>query len=1208
MNLNGDANVQLLVEEKDEWKKKYEAKEAEYLTLQKKLKEYEEKGEHTDCWVNSKEDVIMKYEYLKNECDFLNVKVNILTLEKEEELRNKKRLENTILKQSKEIEGYKKILDKIRSMNLTFKPEETDTTSKINYLNDTAAFVFDENLFLKELVKVNTKLNEVNNQLNDKLKDAYETYTHKLQKANEQIQKYCAALNELKKGYIQHNAQREVILSQTIEQNKKLKEELEKKRNAEILNLKEREKRQQVNTNNILLHYYEMKYKLNEMCKTLILKYMQSITNRHIQNTSNSPNEETKIIFFDMQYMTEKNAELYEQEMNTLKNKMCKGDDIFQIKKKINEFVTMSLLQNTESAHKYLEIYLLKKINTNEIAEIIYCNIKLINDIYESFSASLALIFFIYDTYIVDIIDNINNTTYITNLGKGYIRFYIYFFVTLSNFFLAILKYLVIIRNNDPDDYVKLFQLNYIFLLFCLSKFTIEKYIDKIRMKVFSTNLDYSILNVLTNRLNFIYNSFFISHDQNSVQDPTTANYTASGKNTRLKNKNEANASFSPSSSSSVNGLDTTQNEKETRKNNRHINGNKSIMHTNNNSSSSSSSMTTKMGDEDSSIKDKTTSLELFCYINFLIGSSIMIITDADTLFDFSSEMNMNIYKEILHQCVQLIPLLKIQKKIANVYFSITTCSFPTDKFKQLVMKYKKAIKFNDEESNSPAYVTATTTTTTVSMAVSSISSVQKGEPDLSETNKEGEINKKKKKGTEYSLKVMHNISSDILSELQTMINTAGYFVFKTEKLNTLSILDICEKYVELYINITTTQRNNELDKKIIQQKEKEIKMLTREVQDFKGKIDFFKKKINMLIIKEEKCNKLEIDLDNLKNEKNEYLNIIQDLRKNKNDQMNEIAYIKKLYNEAKHKYTELSKSLDSQRKHYSNTKTTAHFNIDIYYMKNIIRNLYYDNFLTKLNKSYYLYDSKYDYYNKKYKQFSRFNEQNDENTTDYFDMNEENILQTATIENRKKETNIFLKTVLGDENYFSDKENDTALFDDIYRCELVKKKLLQNTRKHNFHQTFMLPSSITPPKKEQSVNVDQIYAIVEKYKNLKNEIIKELANMSLTVNPEQQIQNSAKTLEDLYTKLNELKNWIHECYPSNQININEEKAKTYKILNIIINKDMNAFLKTKLKPEKAGTGSNSIKEKSTEPVPPHDIILNKQSLSYLVKNIFNLS
>ncbi|CRG95186.1 conserved Plasmodium protein, unknown function [Plasmodium gallinaceum] len=1133
MNINGDIDTKSLIEEREIWKKKFQEIESENLILKKKLDEtitnYENKNVEGENFMKIKTDMLMKYEYMENKCEYLDIKVNILSLEKEEEIRKNKILQKITNKQKKEIEGYIKILEKVKSMNISSKKRKNEAENQISSMINNDLLIKNDNILLREIIKVNDKLNDINNKLNEKIIEELERTKKKLHIANSKIRKFHDAFINLSNSYSKHKEEIKKKLLVTLKINEELREELEKKKSIEKYNVENIKKLEEYNAKNILLNFYEVKYKINDRSKNIILRYINLITSESKKEESGNSEEFNKDIFlYDLYNIHDKNEENYEKQINLLKKKILEGDISYQLnKKKDDMFLDTLSFQNKENCEKSLGVYILNNLNSSNIVEILYYHIKIVNDILECFNITLLLLLYIYDTYLKEIINSINNSSYLQSLEKSQIRFSVYFFITLSSFLFSTLKYIHILKNSNCNDYLKLLCNERVFHIFCLSKYTLEQYMEKIKIKLFSSNIDYSILTVLSDQLNNLYDSMFT---QKNIYNENSEGISERCHQIINDSKNEK-----------VNNKEGT---------------NKEIIYNTNNEKKENTENQTEKIILDLDKEKNISSFELYCFLNFIIATSILLMNDKDILFGSFNNINIDIQREILIKCENVLKLIKVPKKIFSFYFCMKRYKFSFNNFIEITTNYKSLILGNANYNN----------------------------------------NKEK---SEILVTTINELSKNILNELDNILDNTNIYSIDGHETKELYIFNICDKYVNMYNNITSKNNENMIEKKIIEEKDDIIRKLEKDITDFENKIQLMNKKINLLTVKEEKCNKMQIDLDILKKEKSEYLNIISDLRKSKNESTNEIAYITKHYNETKNKYNELLKGFEPKKKYLNSNKNNEHSNIDIYYMKKIINNLYYENFLTKINKNYHLYDEKINYYNSLYNDYSKINFlYKDENYEDDKWENK-NTYDKNTNEN-EDETNIMLNKIFGDEIYFTNK-NHKVLFDDIYNCELIKSRLSKH--KTNYFKNKLYQTILCNSFNEQKNKCIEIVDIIENYKNLKNEILREILNMSINNNIHVKMKKNYKISEHLHHKLIELKSMIKKFYINNNLkDLNKNLPTLENVLNITIEEKSN----TGEKCEKISNSTNKNLNKQTYLL-SDKVILNDHSFSYLIQNLFDI-
>ncbi|SOV24517.1 conserved Plasmodium protein, unknown function [Plasmodium sp. DRC-Itaito] len=1221
MSLNGvDLNTTDFINEKEEWMKKYENIELEYSALKKKFEEfsidYKNKNEEIKNFAAIKKDMVLRYAYMKNENEFLKTQLNILTLEKEDEEKKKRELMEINEKQKREIEGYKKIFEGVKRYSISFKKKNEEAEKKICTLIDNDILLKKDNILLKEVVKTSDKLNNINNNVNKLLQLEIDDTKKRLHAANKKIEDFYKSFNILKKNYLKYKQDNDKKMMLLIQSNDNLKKELEEKKHIQMYNDECKIHMDDFNRSNILLEYYEIKYKVNNMNKTILCNKMNMLYDDLYDEKRKEKNDEINIFIdnhkvnnndiYNNNHMKENNN--FHTLMDKLKNKILKeetNDDIYNL-----FFYNLSLhdyKKQIENIHKYYEedIYVDENVDIliiqnnfhiSYILKILNFNIKIMNDIIDCYNISQILLKYIYNTYLEKTIQHIYNSISIDIIEeKCCIRFGVFFFITLSNFLLCIIIYMKLIRSLDQDTYIKLIENEEIIKLFCVSKYILEKYMEKIRMKLFSSNTDYITLYMISHRLKELYYSVYCSNIKNKNKN-------------KKKNKNN-------------NNNNNNNNNESDKKNNNSDNVLIHLKYTNNDT-----------------LKDNTiynidhkniTSLELFCFLNFTLATSILLIIDTDMILECDCDINLQI--EIVKKCKDMIQTIKVPKKIINLSI------IPLNKYKMSFKNYIEHI------TNFQQVVT------------------QNINPMEDTTRKE-----------KISNEFINNLSTQILNQLNIIegecctmysINIDNEQNKDKKKKGVLYPLEICDIYIKIYNKIVSNKNKNMIEKKDIAQKDNIIKNLKNEIILLENKIKSIKSKMNVLIIKEEKSRKIHMDLNILKKEKEEYIQIINNLRKVQNNNNNEISYITKQYNDTKNKYMELLKNSEGKKKkkYQNNNKNMDEYsNIDnIYYMKKVINNLYYENFLNNINKYYYLYNQMDDHYchnydklasnikgvitkniNKKRKDISKMESNDIINTTDVNDNIDSfgcntcynnpfhiNNINNYTIE--KFIRNNFIS------NHFYNNCEDNILFDDIYNCEIIKNRLSKN--KNEYFKNKIFQYCFTNTYEFNNINNKNIHIIdiIERYKNLKNEILIEILN---TNNDDQIMCNKQSNLYKkkkknyihLYHKIIELKQMIKQYYHNYNITLyNQNNYSLNKILNITIqqngandqNDDISNSLenfnkmKSSYKYESQDKNYNDeqtlqINENKTltkSHIKEDKIILGHDSLGHLIQNIFNI-
>ncbi|ETW55622.1 hypothetical protein PFUGPA_02387 [Plasmodium falciparum Palo Alto/Uganda] len=1238
----------MLINEKEEWMKKYENIELEYGALKKKFEEfsidYKNKNEEIKNFATIKKDMILRYAYMKNENEFLKTQLNILILEKEEEGIKKRELIEINEKQKREIDGYKKIFEEVKSYSISIKRKNEETEKKICTLVDYDISLKKDNILLNEVIKTSEKLNNINNNVNKLLQVEIDDTKKRLDMANKKIEDFYQSFNILKNNYLKYKQDNDKKMMLLIQCNDDLKKELEEKKNIQMYNDQCKIRMDDFNRSTILLEYYEIKNKVNNVNKTILWNKINMlychlyderrkdkndeinifIENRKVDSndaTNKQPNNKNDIYKNDI-YKNDIYNDIYKNDIyNDNYNNRSENNNfhalIDQLKNKIlkeetNEdihnlfFYNLSLddykkeiknIQMYYEEHKYVEenidiLIIQNNFHISYILKVLNFNIKIMNDIIDCYNISQILLKYIYNTYLEKTIEHIYNYMSIDVIQeKCSIRFGVFFFITLSNFLLCIIIYMKLIRNLGQGTYLKLIENEEIIQLFCFSKYILEKYMDKIKMKLFSSNTDYITLYMISHRLKELYNSVYCSNI--------------------IKNKNNTNDKVINNNNVSLHMKYTND---DTFKNNTiHNIDNKNI-----------------------------TSLELFCFLNFTLATSILLIIDTDIILECACDVDLQI--QIVKKCKDMIKTIKVPKKITNL------SNIPLNKYKMSFKNYIEHI------TNFQQVVTQN-------------------------INPMEDIIKREKISIEY----INNLSTQILNELNIIVGECCtmYSINIHDEQNKdknkcdLYPLQICDIYIKIYNKIVSIKNKNIIQKTDIVQKDDIIKNLKNEIVLLQNKIKSIKNKMNALIIKEEKSNKINMDLDILKKEKEEYIQIINNLRKIQNNNNNEISYITKQYNDTKNKYLELLKNSESKKKkkYLNNNKNIDEYpNIDnIYYMKKVINNLYYENFLNKINKYYYLYDQMDDYYYHNYdkeytnikggitnkiKKKKKDTSKEESNDIDVMDRKKDidrkedifridvngsidsfgcstwnnNFFHINNIHNYTFEG--FIRNNLINQQFYNQCE-DNILFDDIYNCEVIKNRLSQNKKEYFKNKIFQYTFTNTYEFNDINNKNIHILDIIERYKKLKNEILIEILNTSnddqiMSIKQSNLYKKKKKNYIHLYHKITELKEMIKQYYHNYNITLfNQNNDSLNKIMNITIEQnveneekddvsnslgndnEMKSYDKYKGEDKNYNDEQtlqiNKNKSLTKSHIREDKIILGDDSLGHLIQNIFNI-
>ncbi|GAW82095.1 hypothetical protein, conserved [Plasmodium gonderi] len=1166
---NENTDVNKLIEERNEWIKKYKTIESECLELRDKLEKVTPNScdKNEDLYRNystSQRDISMKYKYMENQCELLSTKLKITTLEKEKETQKNKDLQIIINKQKNEINGYQKILEKLKNMNVSFRKEKNEAEKKICSIIGNDLLTRNDNVLLKEIVLINDKLIDVNNKIRENVKEDLEKAKSKLSVAHDKIKRFSDALSDMKENFTKYKKKKEKFLLEILTINKQLKEELKKKKLIEKYNIECKKQFEEFSASNVLLNYYEAKYKMNDFILHVMLHYVISILNSlHMQhknkddfNSSNGRSKNYSLLCTLLnthvgmkKKESEKydNSEIYHEQMNILKREIL-SDNFPQRQKKKGKMVRYEDGEISSEHDDSLEMLVFTNLNAStNIVHGIYYNIRLVNEIFETVNITLILLLYIYDTYLKELINSINQETCFQMVEKGNVRFGAFFLITLSNFFLSVLKYVNIIKSSNRHAHFLLLQNENIFSIFCLCKYVLEQYIEKIKIKLFSSTIDYHILNVLNNKLGILYEDIFnlIMHINAGYEEKQNMEFSSSlvskydinQRRTKLPNDDESIETKMINKSSNENtdeGLFKEEN----------------FHH----------------------LSENITSLELLTRLNLTMSISILLIIDEDVYSALIPDIDIDIQKEIITKCEELLKLVKAPHKISNFFFPLKKYKFSFKNFIVHSEKYQKVvIKRTNNESSIEG---------------------------VGET--EGSINK---------------ISNNLLDEINNILEDATrIYSIDVQQEGEPYIFQICNKFVDFYKDEMSKEKQNVHQQKALEEEQDNlIKQLNDEITKSNSKIHILNKQLNLLTIREEKYNKINIDLNTLKKEKNEYLSLITELRENKNENLNEISYLTKHYNDMKKKYNDLLKNYEHRKKYIGSNKQMEPSNIDIYYMKKIINHLYYENFMNKVNNYYDLYVQTENNYH---------NELCNTSTIDAF---QPTPLHTALGHlpfgqyAQKREdislackNNFNQKESFKDDVYFSNVKHAT-LYDDIYNCELIKGRI--NRKKKDYFKSKLYQNNTTlqkiPTSNKKEKYMEQIIDIIEEYKNLKNEIFSQMINIPIGNNHILAGEEKKKDQQNwirLTQKLAQLKYALKKFHTENDLTLlnGDPSHSAQNVLSISFQEESNSSCNTINQTNHIFTDLHNP-TKLNEYQSCNKVVLSEQSFSHLLQNMFHL-
>ncbi|EUD67780.1 hypothetical protein C922_01969 [Plasmodium inui San Antonio 1] len=1066
--------------ERNEWIKKYESVESECATLREKLHRITlnspDKNEQLHGNDAIQRDISMKYKYMQNQCEFLSVQLNILTLEKDKEEQKNQDLQSTIEKQKNEIKGYKKILEKVKNMNISFRKEKNETEKKICTIRDSDLLIRNDNILLKEIVKINDKLIEVNEKIKDNVEEELNKAKTKLSVAHDKIGRFSEAVNHMRENFTKYKKRKENILLKILTDNEQLKKELWEKKITEQRNVEWNNQLEEYITAKVLLNFYEAKYKMSDFVLHTVLRYVISMdswdnvaggkaleleradegdANYSILNTllavPTGGKEKIKT-----EWRSEN--EIYDEQMNTLKRDLLSDNfpQRHQKSSKRDPPPEAEFSEDEKDGNNSLEAFIRTTPNTSNIVNDIYYHMKLVKDILETANVTLILLVYTHETYLKEPLNHIHQDAYIQMEEKGNLRFGAYFFTSLSNFLLSVLKYVNIVRGTDRHAHVALLQEKQVFTLFCLCKYVLEEYVEKIRIKLFTSTIDYHILDVLSDKLRGIYDEVF----PHVVRGNTDGGEEEEKKHQKEKQEEEQQkgdtadgqvlpTDVAPKSSNHMGRKKKTHDEA---KNTKLI-----FCRGNQNRDGDSS----QKGCSHQESAEETTSLDVLGHLNLATGLSITLIIDQDVYCDVFPDTNVNQQKEIITKCQELLKLVKAPLKISNFHFPLKRYKFSFKNFIRHCERYQTVVMSSANGGGNTTH---------------------------------GRTN------TEYTI---NQVSVSMLDELKSILeDITKVYSIDAQEPGDPYILQICGKLVKLYRNQVAgrgkqcKEQQGEEDLK----RDELITQLQDEVTLNRAKINALNKQLNLLTIREEKYNKISIDLNVLKKEKNEYLNLIRELRESKNENVSEISHLTKHYNDVKKKYNDMLKNYEHRKKFYAIQKQMEPSNIDTYYMKKIINNLYYENFLTKLGTHYRLFGQSPLPCDETFcAPFSLIGagRKTPFGPTPHLPLcthHEEDGISSLTNQMGPNQ-----KGSSTNDTYFTNEKHAT-LYDDIYNCEIIKGRINRAQKgyfKNRLYRTNTTLRQMPTCRKEEknTQDITDIIDIIEEYKNLKNEIFTQMVN-----------------------------------------------------------------------------------------------------------------
>ncbi|ANQ09515.1 Uncharacterized protein PCOAH_00041080 [Plasmodium coatneyi] len=1156
MNLNEDTDINKLIEERNEWVKKYESVESECATLREKLDRITlntpDKNEQLHGNDAFRKDISMKYKYMQNQCEFLSVQLNILTLQKDKEVQKNQDLQSTIDKQKNEIKGYQKILEKVKNMNISFRKEKNETEKKICTIRDSDLLTRNDNVLLKEIVKINDKLIEVNEKIRDNVQEELNKARTKLSVAHNQIGRFSEAVNNMRENFTKYKKRKENILLKILTTNEQLKKELCEKRITEQRNMEWNNQLEEFITANVLLNFYEAKYKMTDFILHTVLGYVSSMgsldrvgdAERVVLDRVNEGDANYSLLNAllavpmgeENKKKTESSSEreFYDELMNTLRADLLSGN-FPQRHQKRNKQDPPTKVDNSAEDGNSMETFLPTNANKSNIVKDIYYHIKFVNEILETVNVTLILLVYTHETYLKEPLNHIHQEEYIQMEEKGNLRFGAYFFTSLSNFLLSVLKYVHIVRGTDRHAHLALLQQEQLFKLFCLCKYVLEEYVEKIRIKLFTSTIDYHVLDVLSGQLRGIYDEVFPD---------------------LVRGNSEGGEVLPTDDPPKCNNLME-------RKNNPHDEEKRTKLTTCGGSQNRDGDSFQKEHSYEESTEE-TTSLDLLGHLNLTIGLSVMLMIDQDVYCDVFPDMDMNRQKEIITKCQQLLKLVKAPLKISSFYFPIKRYKFSFKKFITHCERYQTLV----------------------------VSSANGRNSTHGGTNREYTINQ---------------VSVTMLDELKSILEdvTKIYSIDMQERGDPY-ILQMCGKLVQLYQDEVAERgkQSKEEHRETVLKRDELITQLQEEVTQNRDKMNELNKQLNLLTIREEKYNKISIDLNVLKKEKNEYLNIIRELRENKNENVNEISHLTKHYNDVKKKYNDVLKNYEHRKKFYGTQKQMEPSNIDTYYVRKIINNLYYENFLTKVGTHYRLFGQS------GYPSGETFCTSVGQTLhMPLYTHEEEDGIFSLTNQmdpNRKNQSST-------EESYFTNQKHAT-LYDDIYNCEIIKGRINRSQKgyfKNRLYRTNTTLQKVSPHRKEEknTQHISDIIDIVEEYKNLKNEFFTQMVNTPIGNNcilrggKKKEQQNWARLSE----KVAQLKYAIRKFHADKGTGLNGSPPPSARnVLTISFRERSDSCQDGDTPRDNTITDGHKTTEGKVQQS-CNNVILTDQSFSYLLHNMFDM-
>lgn len=173
-------------------------------------------------------------------------------------------------KQKREIDGYKKIFEEVKSYSISIKRKNEETEKKICTLVDYDISLKKDNILLNEVIKTSEKLNNINNNVNKLLQVEIDDTKKRLDMANKKIEDFYQSFNILKNNYLKYKQDNDKKMMLLIQCNDDLKKELEEKKNIQMYNDQCKIRMDDFNRSTILLEYYEIKNKVNNVNKTIL--------------------------------------------------------------------------------------------------------------------------------------------------------------------------------------------------------------------------------------------------------------------------------------------------------------------------------------------------------------------------------------------------------------------------------------------------------------------------------------------------------------------------------------------------------------------------------------------------------------------------------------------------------------------------------------------------------------------------------------------------------------------------------------------------------------------------------------------------------------------------------------------------------------------------------------------------------------------------